>query len=145
MITTLCALAAAAHAQLECAHATAQEPCCSVGTGTCTKTTGPERTCEQATDCGENCTVAFSETEQRTCNDGGYARLIGLRCDACPEDSVHLGEDTHEATEDENDLSAEEIGAIVGGSVGGVVLGIALYACWQSRRNEQGSTVLLSQ
>ena len=139
MITTLCALAAVAHAQLECAHATAQEPCCSVGTGTCTGMAGPERTCGQATDCGENCTVAFSETEQRTCNDGSYARLIGLRCDACPEDSVD--EDTHEATEDENDLSAEEIGAIVGGSVGGVVLGMALYACWQSIRGNGGSTL----
>ena len=139
MITALCALAAAAHAQHECTMATALKPCCSLETGTCTEMTGPERTCTQATDCGENCTVAFSETEQRTCNDGGYARLIGLRCDACPEDSVD--EVTHEASEEKNNLSAEEIGAIVGGSVGGVVLGIALYACWQRRREESARLI----
>ncbi len=92
------------------------------------------------TDCGAKCTVAFSQQEQRRCADGGYARLIGDRCDACPEDA--------RATTDEEDtekkgLSAEAIGAIVGGSIGGVVLLAVSYAVCRARGGREGSTIAL--
>jgi len=120
-----------AMATAQCDAATADKPCC--GQGMCRPVgTG----CADGwTDCGAKCTVAFSQQEQRSCADGGYARLIGNNCDACPEDA--------RATKEKKGLSAEAIGAIVGGSIGGVVLVAVSYALCRARGGSSDSTIAL--
>ncbi|MBN21832.1 MAG: hypothetical protein CL678_11180 [Bdellovibrionaceae bacterium] len=132
MIVTMCLAMATA----QCDAATADKPCCDawgcrpVGTG-----------CADGwTDCGAKCTVAFSQQEQRRCADGGYARLIGYSCDACPEDARAT---TDEEDKERKGLSAEAIGAIVGGSIGGVVLLAVSYAVCRARGGRGDSTIAL--
>ena len=132
MIATVCLAMAAA----QCDTATADKPCCNewgcrpVGVG-----------CADGwTDCGAKCTVAFSQQEQRSCPDGGYARLIGHSCDACPEDARAT---TDGEVKEKKGLSAEAIGAIVGGSIGGVVLVAVSYALCRARGGSSDSTIAL--